>query len=91
MNGTLIRRLTSGAFSSVEVSGVDEEHGWIYFIAHADRARPYDTHLYRVDMEGKRFARLTGGTGRARDPALALEGAASMGTRGAGISRSARS
>ncbi len=59
ISGNLIRRLTEGAFPVVEVVGVDEAMGWVYFTAHDDRSRPYDTHLYRVSLEGKGFTRLT--------------------------------
>ena len=69
IDGNLIRRLTEGSFP---VSGlnnqrwlvaVDEEAGWVYFTAYGDRQRPYDTHLYRVNLEGKEFTRLTQATG----------------------------
>jgi len=62
MNGKLIRRLTKGTFPVMEVVAVDEEHGWVYFTARAEK-RLYDTHLYRIDLEGKNFTRLTEGTG----------------------------
>jgi dipeptidyl aminopeptidase/acylaminoacyl peptidase len=70
MDGNLIRRLTEGSFP---VSGrnnerwlvaVDEKAGWVYFTAYGDQQRPYDTHLYRVNLEGKGFTRLTEATGR---------------------------
>ncbi len=38
---------------------VDEKEGWVYFAAHGDPARAYDQHLYRVNLEGKDFTRLT--------------------------------
>jgi dipeptidyl aminopeptidase/acylaminoacyl peptidase len=43
---------------------VDDKTGWIYFTAHGNRQRPYDTHLYRVNLSGKSFARLTEATGQ---------------------------
>jgi dipeptidyl aminopeptidase/acylaminoacyl peptidase len=58
-DGRLIRRLTAGRFVVDEVKAVDERRGWVYFTAQVDAARPYDPHLCRVDLEGKRFARLT--------------------------------
>ncbi len=64
VDGTLLRQLTTGAFPVVEVVAVDEKSGWIYFTAHGDRQRLYDTHLYRVDLEGKRFTQLTEATGQ---------------------------
>ena len=64
LDGTLIRRLTEGAFPAVRVVAVDEKDGWVYFTAHGDQQRPYDTHLYRVTLEGKGFSRLTEATGQ---------------------------
>jgi len=64
LEGTLLRRLTGGAFPVVKVVAVDEKAGWVYFTAHGDKQRTYDTHLYRVDLEGKKFTRLTEPTGQ---------------------------
>jgi len=63
IQGNLIRRLTRGSFPVVRVVTVDEEEGWIYFTAHAESSL-YDTHLYRVDMQGKNFKRLTEAPGQ---------------------------
>ena len=59
MNGRLIRQLTQGEFPVVRVAVVDEKAGWVYFIAQGDKQRVYDTHLYRVNMEGMGFTQLT--------------------------------
>ena len=59
INGNLLRQLTNGAFPVVQVITVDEEDGWVYFTAHDDQLRPYDTHLYRVNLDGTGFTRLT--------------------------------
>jgi len=64
LDGNLIRRLTEGLFPVLQVVAVDDEAGWVYFTAHGDRQRPYDTHLYRVDMEGNRLTRLTEANGQ---------------------------
>ena len=64
IDGTLIRQLTKGNFPVVRVVAVDEKAGWVYFTAHGDQQRPYDTHLYRVSLEGKGCARLTEATGQ---------------------------
>jgi dipeptidyl aminopeptidase/acylaminoacyl peptidase len=64
LEGTLIRRLTEGSFPVVKLVAVDERLGWIYFTAHGDRQRPYDTHLYRVNLEGEDFTRLTEAPGQ---------------------------
>jgi len=63
VDGTLIRRLTEGEFPVLGVAGVDLEDGWVYFYAHAE-SRLYDTHLYRVRLDGTGFARLTEATGQ---------------------------
>ncbi len=64
LDGSLIRRLTEGTFPVVHLVAVDEESGWVYFTAHGDQERPYDTHLYRVTLEGKGFTRLTEAPGQ---------------------------
>lgn len=64
MNGRLIRQLTEGEFPVVRVAAVDEKAGWVYFIAQGDKQRVYDTHLYRVNLEGKGFTRLTEAPGQ---------------------------
>jgi len=58
LDGTVIRRLTQGAFPILRVVGVDEKAGWIYFTA-VDQQPPYNSCLYRVDLEGKRLTQLT--------------------------------
>jgi dipeptidyl-peptidase-4 len=63
LQGDLIHRLTEGEFPVERVLAVDEEAGWVYFTAHAEK-RPYDTHLYCVNLEGNGFARLTEGIGQ---------------------------
>ena len=64
IHGKLIRRLTKGSFPVDRIVTVDEEAGWVYFTAHGDPQRPYDTHLYRVTLEGKEFTRLTEAPGQ---------------------------
>ncbi len=80
LDGTLIRRLTRGAFPVVRVIDVDEQAGWIYFTAQSDPERPYDTHLCRVTLEGERFQQLTDTRGQhdiqiRRDGRAEVEGA----------------
>ncbi|MFV1988754.1 MAG: DPP IV N-terminal domain-containing protein, partial [Gemmatimonadota bacterium] len=58
LDGTLIRRLTSGTFPVLGIVDVDETNGWVYFTAHAEE-RIYDTHVYRVGLDGEGFQRLT--------------------------------
>ena len=63
MDGNLIRRLTEGVFPVIRVITVDEQAGWVYFLAFADRQRSLDRHLYRVNLEGNNFTQLTEATG----------------------------
>jgi dipeptidyl aminopeptidase/acylaminoacyl peptidase len=64
LNGTLVARLTQGPFPVISVVRVDQKNGWVYFQAHGDQARPYDTHLYRVSLTGTGFRQLTDGPGQ---------------------------
>lgn len=59
LDGTLVKRLTSGNYPVVQVDAVDEQEGWVYFTASDDRRRPYDLHLYRVTLEAQNLKRLT--------------------------------
>jgi dipeptidyl aminopeptidase/acylaminoacyl peptidase len=62
LDGALIRRLTSGSWPVVRVVAVDRVREWVYFTGHAEPRR-YDTHLYRVKLDGSGFGRLTEGDG----------------------------
>ncbi|MBE3123794.1 MAG: DPP IV N-terminal domain-containing protein [Planctomycetes bacterium] len=62
IDGTLVRRLTTGEFPVLQVQAVDMKGRWVYFTAHAE-PQLYDTHIYRVGLDGKGFARLTEGEG----------------------------
>jgi dipeptidyl aminopeptidase/acylaminoacyl peptidase len=64
LDGTLIRRLTQGAWPVLQVLGVDEKNGWVYFTGHREQDRPYDTHAYRVRLDGTGLARITEGEGQ---------------------------
>jgi len=63
IDGKLIRPLTRGEFPVLQVQTIDAEQGWVYFTAHAE-SRLYDTHLYRVRLNGDDFSRLTQGDGQ---------------------------
>lgn len=58
-DGRLERQLTRGDYPVLEVQKVDQENGWVYFTAHGERPRVYDTHLYRVPLGGDAAQRLT--------------------------------
>lgn len=62
ISGSLIRRLTSGKWPVTQLVGADLKAGWVYFLAHAE-SRLYDSHLYRVGLDGGGFQRLTEGPG----------------------------
>ncbi len=64
ISGKLIRRLTEGQYPVDRVIAVNDKTGWVYFTAHGNQQRPYDTHLYRVNLSGKGFAQLTEATGQ---------------------------
>jgi len=59
LGGNLLGRLTEGSFPVVRTEAVDEKAQWVYFTAHGNRQRPYDTHLYRVSLAGRGFRQLT--------------------------------
>jgi dipeptidyl-peptidase-4 len=59
-----VARLTEGDLRVGQVVAVDENAGWVYFTAQGGRTRPQDSHLYRVNLEGRGLMRLTEGTGR---------------------------
>lgn len=63
MDGGLIRRLTVGEWPVVGIVHVDEAAGVVYFNGHREE-RPYDTHLYRVPLDGGDVVRLTEGDGQ---------------------------
>jgi len=63
LDGTLIRRLTQGQWPVIEVEAVDAASEWVYFTARAE-PRIYDTHGYRVRLDGTGFKRLTEATGQ---------------------------
>ncbi len=58
-DGRLLRQLTRGDFPVLDVQKIDQENGWVYFTAHGERPRVYDTHLYRVALDGGPVQQLT--------------------------------
>jgi len=61
--GVELTRLTPSGFPVDRVAAIDERRGWVYFLGRAERERPYDVHLYRVDLKGEGLRRLTEATG----------------------------
>ncbi len=64
LEGTLVQRLTKGRFVVERAVEVDEKRGWVYFLARGDPHRIYDTHLYRVSLDGQNLTQLTEATGQ---------------------------
>ena len=64
MDGRLIRRLTEGEWPVLGIVHVDEAAGHVYFTGHMEDERPYDTHLYRVSLDGGDVVRVTEGEGQ---------------------------
>ena len=59
LQGKLHRPLTAGEYPVLDLVSVDPERGWVYFTAHHDQERPYDTHFCRVRLQGGPVQRLT--------------------------------
>ena len=83
LDGQLVRPLTQGQFPVMKIVAVDQANGWVYFSAHDDPARPYDTHICRVGLDGAGFRRLTDAAGQHDTPGYlaALTGASSANAR----------
>jgi len=58
-----LAQLTNGEFPVMGLTRVDEEAGVVYFTAHSDEKRVYDTHLLRVGLDGNDLRQLTEATG----------------------------
>ncbi|MCK5704498.1 MAG: S9 family peptidase, partial [Cyclobacteriaceae bacterium] len=63
INGNLLNRLNKGSYRVDQVITIDEAKGCVYFLAHPDQKRPYDTHLCKVNLNGEGFKQLTDATG----------------------------
>lgn len=57
LDGNQIRQITSGSFDVVQVCGVDEKKGMIYFTSH--ESSPINKDLYMIDLKGKKKIRLS--------------------------------
>lgn len=68
LDGKLIRPLTKGHFPVMKIVEVDHANGWVYFSAHDNPIRPYDTHIYRVGLDGEGFRRITEDEGQHDTP-----------------------
>lgn len=63
-DGTLKKKVTSGAFPVHRVVHVDSARQQVYVLASGDSARPYDRHVYRVALDGRGFTPLTSAPGQ---------------------------
>ena len=50
-DGKSVRLVTKGAYDVLEIEGVDDKGGWLYFIASPDN--PTQRYLFRVRLDGK--------------------------------------
>jgi dipeptidyl-peptidase-4 len=57
LDGSPIRQLTRGDWEVIDLAGVDEKKGRIYFTA--NEGSVLEQHLYRVDEDGKNLKRIT--------------------------------
>jgi len=62
LDGELLGPVTKGAFPVSRVVAVDGDEEQVFFMANGEE-RLYDTHLYRADLDGSNFLRLTDGDG----------------------------
>lgn len=57
--GKLERQITSGAFPVHQVAGVARDEDALFLLASADRSAPYDRLVYRVNLTGGDFTKLS--------------------------------
>ena len=59
--GNLIRPLTNIAENGIVISinEVDKQNGWIYFLAHANENKQYETQLFRTNLKTSRIEKIT--------------------------------
>jgi dipeptidyl aminopeptidase/acylaminoacyl peptidase len=64
LNSGLIRKLTDDPRPVSRIVADDEKDGWVYYTAYGSEGRPYDFHLYRINLRGGKASRLTDATGQ---------------------------
>jgi len=57
LDGRLIRQVTHHKLPVAGIEAVDMDNQWIYFTGHENRG--LESHLYRIKLDGSKFARLT--------------------------------
>jgi dipeptidyl-peptidase 4 len=57
LNGRFIRQVTKHKLPVAGIQAVDAKNQWVYFTGYENRG--LETHLYRVKLDGSKFARLT--------------------------------
>jgi dipeptidyl-peptidase-4 len=57
LEGKLIRQITKHRLPVGSIQAVDMENQWIYFTGYENRG--LETHLYRIQLDGSKFTRLT--------------------------------
>lgn len=61
MDGSLVRQVTRGNWEVLELNGLDEKKGRVYFTA--NQGSVLEHHLFRVDASGKNMKRITSAEG----------------------------
>ena len=58
--GNMVRPLTNYGKNGIVVSinEVDKQNGWIYFLAHAKKNKPYETQLFRTKLNDSRIEKI---------------------------------
>ncbi len=63
-DGHAMTALTDGPWRVQGIEAIDATTGMVFFTAHSDLERPYDTHLHCVPLAGGPVVRLTEGAGQ---------------------------
>ncbi len=61
MSGNQVKQLTKGQYEVLEVKGVDNKNGYVYYIA--DEQSPYTKDVFRIKLDGTGKEKLSVGTG----------------------------
>ena len=67
-DGKSVRLVTRGAFDVLEVKGIDDKGGWLYYVASPDN--PAQKYLFRTRLDGKGTPQRISPRDRARHPRL---------------------
>ncbi|RLA59104.1 MAG: hypothetical protein DRQ89_14525, partial [Epsilonproteobacteria bacterium] len=64
-DGDLIRPLTNFAENGIvrDIQEIDQENGWIYFLAHGDQEHPYSPQLYKTNLNSAKIIEVVNAPG----------------------------